>query len=332
MTNCMRVVVTSRIFGEDTPYRNIVESVGGEIKYADCKTEADAVQACGGANIIIGGFIPISEAVMNAADDLEVILIPAAGYDSVDLQAATARGAPVSNVPEYAPRDIANHALALALAAAHDIVQNDVKMRDGPGWDRTPFEPIHGGTMGIVGLGRIGRELVPMARGLNMDVIAYDPPLDSDIFELLDVDSVTFPELLNQSDCISIHAPLTDVTHHMFSAGEFRSMKDSAVLVNTARGPIVDEEALVMAIDDDELRTAALDVFESEPPDGSPARTHERIVCSPHRGGASRRARENVREESAAELRRALQDQPLQNVVNEAVLQYSGEQVTTPGE
>jgi len=328
----MRVVVTSSIFGEDTPYREVVKSVGGEIEYADCKTENDAVQACEGANIIIGGFIPVSEPVMDAAGDLESILVPAAGYDSVDLRAATERGVSVSNVPEYAPRDIASHALSLALTAAHEIVQNDVDMRDGPGWDRTPLEPIHDGTMGIVGLGRIGRELVPMAEGLGMDVIAYDPLLDSDIFECLGVDSVTFPELLNQSDCVSVHTPLTDITHHMFSAEEFRSMKDSAVLVNTARGPIVDEEALVRALDSDELRAAALDVFESEPPDGSPVRAHERIVCSPHRGGASQRARENVRGESAAELRRALQDQPLQNVVNKAVLQYSGGQVTTPEE
>jgi D-3-phosphoglycerate dehydrogenase len=328
----MHVVVTNGTIGENEPYTDIVESAGGEITYADCQTEDDAVQACEGADIIIPVLVPISERVMDAAGDLEFILFPAAGYDPVDLQAATERGVPVSNIPEYAPRAIASHALSLALAAAHEIPQNHRQMRDGPGWDRTTLKPIHSSTMGIVGLGRIGRELVPMAEGLDMDVIAYDPYLESDIFEYLGVDSVTLPELLDQSDCLSIHAPLTDVTQHMFSAEEFRSMKDSAVFVNTARGPIVDEAALVTALDNDELRAAALDVFETEPPDGSPALTHERIVCSPHRSGHSQRARENVLAESRAELRRALQGQPLHNVVNKAVLQYSGEQVTTPEE
>jgi len=328
----MRVVVTKRLFPDTTPYQEVVESAGGELVAADCATEPEAVDACEGANIIVGGFIPISEQVMDAAGDLDLILVPAAGYDSIDLQAATERGIPVSNVPEYAPRDIASHALALALTAAHDIVQADHELRESMGWERTPLYPIHGDTLGIVGLGRIGRELVSMAKGLHMDVIAYDPYLDSDIFDRVGVKSVAFEELLDRAECLSVHTQLTDVTRHMFSTTEFERMKDSAVLVNTARGPIVDEAALVHALDDGEIRAAALDVFESEPPNGSPVLDSERVVCSPHRGSASPKARENIIRESREELRRALQGDPLENVVNKAVFQYTDEQVTVPEE
>jgi D-3-phosphoglycerate dehydrogenase len=328
----MRVVVTKRLFPEADPYRSAVEAAGGEIVYADCRTEADAIEACEGADVIVGGFVPITERVMEAAGSLRLILLPAAGYDSVDLRAATARGVPVSNVPEYAPRDVASHAVTLALAAAHDVVRMDKDLRDGPGWDRTPLQPIHGGTFGIVGLGRIGREVVPMAEGLEMDVIACDPQLPGDVFDLVGVESVAFDTLLDRADCVSVHAPLTDVTHHLFSDAEFERMDESAVLVNTARGPIVDADALVAALDAGEIRAAALDVFETEPPDGSPVLDHDRVVCSPHRAAASRRARENMIAGARAELRRALDGDPLENVVNPSVLQYTGEQVTVPDE
>ena len=328
----MRVVVTKRLFQDVAPYREVVESAGGELVYADCSTEADAVEACAGADVVVGGFVPITERVMDAAGDLQLVLVPTAGYDSVDLAAATERGVPVSNVPEYAPRDIASHAFALALAAAHDIVRTHRDLRDGPGWERTPLYPIHGETLGVVGLGRIGRELVPMAEGLDMDVLAYDPYLHSDVFELVGAEQVGFDELLDRAACLSVHAQLTDVTYHLFSTPEFERMRDDAVLVNTARGPIVDETALVAALDDGELRAAALDVFETEPPDDSPVLDHDRVVCSPHRGAASRRARENMIAESRAELRRVLTGEPLENVVNRAVFQYTGEQVTAGGE
>jgi D-3-phosphoglycerate dehydrogenase len=326
----MRVVVTKRLFPESDPFGEVVAEAGGEIEYADCATAAEAVEACRGADVVVGGFVPITEAAMEAAGDLEFVLVPAAGYDSVDLRAATARGIPVSNVPEYAPRDVAAHAFALALAAAHGVVPADRDLRDGPGWERAPLHPIHGGTFGVVGLGRIGRETVPMARGLDMDVIAADPHQPTDVFELTGVEAVGFEELLGRADCVSVHAPLTDVTHRLFSTAEFERMRESAVLVNTARGPIVDESALAAAVDAGEIRAAALDVFESEPPDDSPVLERERIVCSPHRASASPRARENMVAGAKAELRRALRGEPLRNVVNPSVLQYTGEQVTEP--
>lgn len=327
----MRVVVTDRRFPHLDPYDDVVEAAGGELVYGDCQSEADAIECCAGADVIIGGFVPITEAVMEAAGEPVLVLRHATGYDNVDVRAATARGIPVSNVPGYAPRDIASHALTLLLAAAHDVVYHDRRVREGPGWGaRERLEPIHGGTLGIVGLGRIGRELPEMARGLGMDVIAYDPYLADDVFARVDVEPVEFEALLERADAVSIHAPLTRHTHHRFDAEAFARMKPTAVLVNTGRGPIVDEDALVEAVETGEIHAAALDVFESEPPEGSPVLEAERIVCSPHRAGLTRRAEERVVEIACAELERALHGEPLRNVVNPAVVQYEGEAVTTP--
>ena len=328
----MKVVVTSPRFPERDPYRDLVEAVGGELVVGDCKTVEDAIELCADANVIVTGFVPVTEELLDATPDLEFVMVHAAGYDAVDVQAATARGIPVSNVPGYAPRDVASHAFTLLLSAAHEVVRSDRLLRDGPGWVREEVKPIHGGTIGIVGLGRIGREIVPFARGFDMDVIAYDPYLADDVFDMLEVEAVGFEELLERADAVTIHTPLTDITHHLFGREEFALMKDSAVLANAARGPIVDEDALAWAIETGEIRAAGLDVFEYEPPDGSPLLAHDRIVCSPHKAGSTRNAEENVIRIARAELERVLAGEPPENLVNKEVFHYTGEQVTTPDE
>jgi D-3-phosphoglycerate dehydrogenase len=161
-----------------------------------------------------------------------------------------------------------------------------------------------------------------MVKGLGMEVIAFDPLLDQDIFDQLDVERVSFGDLLHRSDCITLHAPLNEETHHMFSTQEFEQMKESAVLVNVARGPLVDEDALVTATETDEIRAAALDVFEEEPPTDSPVLKSNNIVCSPHHAGSSPTAKQNKIRIVREELERVLQGEALHNVVNGEVYQY----------
>jgi len=330
----MNVVVTDRPFPTPNPYEdllevtdelytNIVTETGDDIVYAECTTEAETVEACRDADVIITFIAPISERVLEAAGDVSLIIRQGAGYDNIDVQAATEHDIPVSNVPDYGSNDVASHSIALALAASHDVVRSDRGLRTGSGWGSSRvIDPIQGGTYGIVGLGRIGRRAVPMARGLNMDVIAYDPILDDDVFDLLDVKSVSFDELLEQSDCISIHAPMTTQTYHMFSSEEFAKMKESAILINVARGPIVDEDALVTALTEDEIRAAGLDVFEEEPPTDSPILECDNVVCSPHHAGSSPTAKENKIQIVREELERVLRGETLENVVNGEVFQY----------
>jgi len=330
----MRVVVTDRPFPEPNPYQDLLEETddiygdvvartGDELVYAECTSEQDTIDACQGADVIITFIAPITDRVLDAAGDCKLVIRQGAGYDNVDVQAATARGIPVSNAPDYGSRDVASHGLALALAASHDIVTADQKIRESTGWGSSRvIEPIQSGTYGIVGLGRIGRRAVPMARGLNMDVIAYDPRVDDDIFEYLDVESVSFEELLKRSDCIVIHAGLSETNKHMFSTEEFARMKDSSILVNVARGPIVDEEALVKAVEDGEIRAAGTDVFEQEPPTDSPVLDCADIVCSPHHAGSSPRAKGNKIQIVKDELERILHGEQLHNIVNQEVFQY----------
>lgn len=330
----MRVVVTDRPFPEPNPYEDLLEETddiygdvvtrtGDELVYAECTTEEKALDACRDADVIVTFIAPITDRVLDATGDCRLVIRQGAGYDNVDVQAATARGIPVSNAPDYGSRDVASHGLALALAASHDIVTADQNLREKSGWGSSRvINPIQGGTYGIVGLGRIGRRAVPMARGLNMDVIAHDPRLDDDIFECLGVESVSFEELLDQSDCIVIHAALSETNHHMFSMAEFERMKESAILVNVARGPIVDEEALVIAVEDGKIRAAGTDVFEQEPPIDSPILDCADIVCSPHHAGSSPRAKENKIQIVKDELERVLRDEQLHHVVNQEVFQY----------
>lgn len=330
----MRIVVTDRPFPEPNPYENLLEETDDlygdaidpnedKIIYHECETEEETIEACRDADVIITFISPITERVLEATNDVKLIVRQGAGYDNIDVQAATVRGIPVSNAPDYGSADVASHGIALALAASHDIVNADRGLRENEGWGSSRvIQPIQNGTYGIVGLGRIGRRAVPMARGLGMDVVAFDPLLDDDIFEQMEVEQVSFKELLERSDCITLHAPLNHETYHMFSKDEFDRMKESAILVNVARGPLVDEEALVWAIKNEEIRGAGLDVYEEEPPVDSPVLELDDVVCSPHHAGSSPTAKENKIRIVREEVERVLRGESLQNVVNKEVYQY----------
>lgn len=305
------------------PFREVVESLGGEVTHGSAETETELVEECAGADVIVTFKTPLTRRVIESLAGTRLILRNGVGYDNVDVAAATEQGIPVSNVPGNCNDEMASHALALLLAAAHELVSSDRSLRSQAGWHRNPVNQLLGGTCGIMGLGRIGRAVVPKVRGLRMDTIAFDPYLDDDIFHHLGVERVPFDELLDRSDAVTIHAPLTAETVHMFSNEEFERMKDRAVLVNTARGPIVDENALVRAVEAGEIWGAGLDVFEREPLTDSPALSCDRIVCSPHRAGISPEAELRAIEIARDEIRRALRGEPLRHIVNDAVVKYS---------
>lgn len=320
----MRVVFTDRRYPNEESYRTAIKEAGGTFVDARVETESAVVEACRDADVIVTFKAPISRRVIEATDGCRLIMRNGAGYDNVDVGAASERGIPVSNVPGYGNDDVSSHALALMLAAAHEVAYLDGDVRAAGGWGlRRPINAMYDRTFGIVGLGRIGRAAVRKARGFDMDVIAYDPYLEDDLFESLGVERVTFDELLDRADCISIHAPLTNETRHMFSAPEFERMKSEAVLVNTARGPIIDEAALVEAVESGAIFAAGLDVFEIEPPEGTPALECDRIVCSPHHAGMSERADRRAIDIGRAEVVRVLTGEHPQNVVNPEVFQRS---------
>ena len=326
----MHVLVTDRKYPDlDDPNGAVVREVGWENEYADFESERDVIEGIDGADVVLLSKAPITRRVIERMDGVKSIIRLGTGVDTINLKAATEHGIPVSNTPGlYCSEELATHAIGLMIAAAHEIVHSDALMRRNDGWGRREdINPMNGGTFGVVGLGHIGRAVVPKAKGLNMDVLAYDPYLGDDLFDDLDVERVSFADLLDRSDCVSVHTPLTAETYRLFSTPEFEAMKETAVLVNTARGPIVHEAALVEAIESGEIWSAGLDVHETEPPTDTPALHCDRIVLSPHHGGSTERSRKKALAFTREELRRVLAGEHPQHVVNPGALQYTDEQL-----
>lgn len=313
----MKVVVTDRRFADRDPYTEPVRAAGGELVYADCRSERDVLEACRDAAVVLTFKAPITRDVIAEMEDARLIVRNGTGYDNVDVTAATEHGIPVSNIPNYCTEEVASHAITLMLSAAHGVVRADRDLRESDGWgERPPNRPLYDGTFGVVGLGRIGRSAARKARGFGMAVTAYDPYQPEDIFAEMGVERVGFDELLERADCVSVNAPLTGETHHLLSAAEFETMKDDAVVVNTARGPIVDETALLEAVEAGDLWGAGLDVFEVEPPKESPAFQSDRIVVSPHHAGKSERSERRCIEIGIEKITAALRGDRLGEIVN----------------
>ena len=238
---------------------------------------ADAVAAIADAD-------PFDASVLQRAPKLRVIARTGVGLDSIDLAAATEAGVAVTTTPNVNNETVADHALALILATVRRIVEQDASVRAG-GWrmhgERGPRQ-LHRATVGIVGYGAIGRAVGRRLHGFGANVIAHDPLLSE-----ADVPLVSLDELVAASDVVSIHSPLNDETRGMFSAPLIAAMKPGAILVNTGRGPIVDENALADALERGHLRAAGLDVFETEPPLGTRILAAPNVTVSPHHAGTS---------------------------------------------
>jgi D-3-phosphoglycerate dehydrogenase len=207
------------------------------------------------------------------------------GYDTMDVAAATEQGILVCNVPDYCLDDVADHALALLLGSVRHITRQDRWIRAGR-WDRTGARParrLKGCTLGLVAFGRIARALAQRVRGFDLTLLAYDPYVESDTASLYGVEKVELDELLRRSDFISVHTPLTDQTHHLLGTREFEQMKEGVFLVNTSRGGIIDERALVQALRSGKVWGVGLDVMEEEPlPMDSLLREFENVTFTPH--------------------------------------------------
>jgi glyoxylate reductase len=267
---------------------------------------------------------PIDETLLAAAPRLRVVANYAVGYDNVDVPAATARGIIVTNTPDVLTDATADFAFALLLGAARRLVEGDRLARSGA-W--TGWEPgqhlgadISGATLGLIGLGRIGRAVAARARGFSMQVLAVDHsggrpgavPVEG-------IARVALPELLERADVVSLHCPLTPETRHIIDAAALARMKPTAILVNTARGPCVDEEALVQALATGQIAGAGLDVFEHEPRIHPGLIASSRVILAPHVGSATYTARRRMGEICARAIRAVLEGQRPPTIVNPEV-------------
>ncbi len=308
--------------------------------YADCQAALDRVPAqmvslpfigdadeviarARDADALIISSSPVTRRVMESLEGVKAVMRTGVGYDVIDVAAATELGVVVINVPDVWIREVANHALALLLAWNRKIVTLDREVRAGVWSSRIPGAvtgSLHGETVGIVGLGNIGSAFARRIAALETRVIACDPYVDAARFEALGVERVSLDELAARSDYVSVHALLNAETRGLINEAFFRRMKPTACLVNTSRGPVVDEAALARALQEGRLAGAALDVFEEEPlPADSPLRRMEAVILTPHAAYFSSPAVAQVPRRCGEEIARLLlKERPL-NVVNPEV-------------
>ena len=287
------------------------------------ETEDETIEQARDADGLIIANSPISRRVLEALDRCKVALRLGVGVDTIDVDAATDLGVAVVNVPDLWVREVANHALTLLLACNRRLTHGDRMVRRGE------YDPsitshvggLHGETLGLVGLGNISRAMARRAVAFEMDLIAYDPYLEADVFAEHGVTAVSFEELLARSDYVSIHCPSTDETHHLFDEAALRQMKPTAYLVNTACGPIVSEAALVRALEEGWIAGAGLDVFDPEPPAAdNPLLAMSNVVLTPHQGWYSDPAVAALPGRAGNEVARVLTGRMPRNLVNPAVL------------
>jgi D-3-phosphoglycerate dehydrogenase len=277
----------SQNFGDFSIEREQMARVAGELRLVEPrKPAAELATLMTDADAVIVGGAPITAEVLDSMPNCKVVVRYGVGVDTLDLEAATERGVICAHVPDFCWEEVANHALMLMLATVKNLVPLDRAVRDGT-WRPGPLAPmqqLHGQTLGLVAAGHIAQAMAKRGTALSMRVIAFDPYIDPDLAAAAGIEIVpTFDALLAESDVVSVHTPLTEDTRHIIDATALRKMKPTAYLINTSRGPAVDEVALVDALERGEIAGAGLDVFETEPLAASSALTEmDNVVLTPH--------------------------------------------------
>jgi phosphoglycerate dehydrogenase-like enzyme len=272
----------------------LLQAAGFRVVIADLHSEEEVIARLSDSQpeALLVTYVPVTERVLASAPSVRLVSCASVGFDCVDLEAAELRGIWVSNVPDAATEEVADHALALSLALSRHLPFYDREVRGG-GWSYEATgvpKRLSDLTLGVVGMGRIGRRLTGLAHGIFGRVIAHDPFAESAGWP----DGVERTELvacLRESDVVSLHLPLTATTERIIAAATIGDMRDGAYLVNVSRGGLIDEGALLSALDSGKLSGAALDVTCTEPPSASdPLRRHPRILVTPHAAFYSSRA------------------------------------------
>lgn len=314
-----KVLVTDYAWPDLTVEQGILAKCGAEIVAAPDGSEKVLVDLARDADAIMTCWADVTTAVIRAAPRLRVVARLGIGLDNIAVAAATQRGIPVTNVPDYCVEEVADHALALLLSCARKVAFYHLQTKHGR-YDLqagAPMRRLRGQALGLVGLGRIGRAVVPKARGLGLQVLAHTRSGDA---HGSGVEMVPLEQLLARSDFVSLHVPLTPETGHLIDAAALAAMKPTAYLINTSRGGVVDHDALWEAIQQESIAGAALDVFDPEPPNlQHPLFRDERVVLTPHAAFVSEESLAELRTRTAHQVADVLSGRRPENVVNPEV-------------
>jgi len=261
--------------------------VGAELVGANSSSEEETIEAAKDADIILTAAAKISRKVMESLPKLQAVVRYGIGYDTVDVDAATDNNVIVVNIPDFCLEEVSTHAIMLLLASNKRLVlfNNLVKEGRWGEWGRlkSPMGSFYGQTLGLVGCGHIACVTARKAQAFDLKVIGYDPYLDKSIAEEAGITLLSLAEVLKESDYISLHTPLNSETRHLIGENELKQMKSTAYLINTARGSVVDEPALIKALEEGQIAGAGLDVFEQEPIDpNNPLLKMDNVIVTPH--------------------------------------------------
>ncbi len=324
-TQSLVVVLQPWGFGENGE-REILERAGCRVVVSDAVSEDEMIAAAKDADALIYTG-PLSRRLMESLTRCKVIARSAIGMDNVEgMELATERGTVLVNVPDVFIEEVANHTMTLLLGTVRGLVTYDRYVRDG-GWTRREPRPdvkVHrlvGETLGLVGFGNIARMVAKRAQAFGMEILAYDPYLPREMFALAGARQGSLAQVLQDSDIISVHTPLTPETHHLIGAAQLRLMKRDAILINTARGPVVDEAALIAALQNGDILGAGLDVVEVEPITAdNPLLTMPNVTLTPHMASVSVWANGERRRRLALEIAAVLSGMRPRAVYNPDVL------------
>jgi D-3-phosphoglycerate dehydrogenase len=321
----MLVAVADSVFPNLDVAREVLNAIGAELQLAPQSTPEAILKVAAPADALLVTYAKITGDMIGQMTRCRIISRFGIGVDNVDLDAATAAAIVVTKVPDYCIDEVSDHAMALLLALVRKIPSSNAQVHAGR-WEMKAVVPIHrlrGRVLGLVGFGRIPQLVAPKAKAFGLRVIVYDPFVPADVLARERVEQVDFDELLTQSDYISIHTPLLPETKNLFSTGAFSKMKPGAYLINTARGPIVDEQALARALDAGQLAGAALDVMPQEPPAGSPLLGRENVIITPHTSFYSEESLQELQKKAAEEVVAVLTGKRPRNPVNPQALEES---------
>ncbi|MDC3084681.1 C-terminal binding protein [Gammaproteobacteria bacterium] len=309
MKNGPLVVVTDSPFPSLDPAKKALEDANAEVIQAPSSSEEDIIKSAEHADAILVTYAKLNENILRSLKNCKAIGRFGIGVDNIDLKVAGELGISVNYVPDYCLDEVSDQAMAMIISMARKIPQSNKLVQSGR-WEMPAVVPMYrlrGKTVGLIGFGNIPRLMTPKAQAFGFKVIAADPYAPKELFEKFNVESVTMDELYERSDFISVHAPLLPETKGLVNKEAFKKMKKTAIIVNTARGPLIDEKDLIEALDNKEIGGAGLDVVETEPlPEDSALIGRDNVILAPHTAFYSVEALEELQTKAASDVARVL--------------------------
>lgn len=319
-----RVVVTDYEYSHLDWEQEELDRFDYTLEPHQCKTEEEIIAIAKDADGMLVQYAQITPHIINNLSRVRAISRYGIGVDVIDLEAASRKGIYVINVPDYCEEDVSDHALGFLIACNRRILQHDRLVKKGI-WDykeNTPVYRFKGRQLGLIAFGKIAQLLAQKAQALGLKVVAYDPYIDEELARKYNVELMDFDTIIRTSHYISLHAPLTRKTEHMFNAEAFSKMKREAFLINTARGGLIDEEALIEALKKKEIAGAGLDVLQEEPiRDNHPLKEMDQVIITPHAAWNSILSQEELQRKAARYLGQVLSGETdIESIVNKHML------------